>query len=229
MKYKLYKSGFTLLELTIILLIIGLISAVVIFGFTLSESAHSKRIISELNYFKQAIDRFQDQFNGWPGDLPRADELWGADCGGDAAASTGGCNGDGDRLIEWGDAEGVKGWQLLQLAEMIDSTIPLSGSITSDEAVIGTNVPASQITPIGYSLYSTGGINYLSLGGAVTNARNDAPVLTPNAARIMDERLDDGNPSTGLLVGRGASCIAAGEYNLAVRTSECSLDLALTR
>lgn len=232
-----YKNGFTMIEMSIVLILIGVIVASVLSAGVIQDNAEQKRLISELSFYDNAIKSFYNQFNGWPGDIRRADEVWGANCGGDSAASGGGCNGDGDRLIEWSAAEGVKGWQHLELAELIEPN-NYSGTMTSGTATIGTNIPASRLDNIGYSLYNAGTSNFLSVGGPVSSNRNTGPFMAPVAAESIDVKLDDGAPTTGTVRAIGTNCISgtefiyleeSGHWDTTVDDNVCSLDYLITK
>lgn len=221
-------NGFTLIEMAIVLILIALSGTLITSVSTFFQSSKEKRILSELQYYQQAIISFRDQYKGWPGDWPGAYNMWGADCGGDASSDTGGCNGDGDRFIEWGNAEGVKAWQHLQLADMISTTPPMSGTITSNEAVIGSNVPASKIDDVGYYLYTDTDGHQLLAGSEVTLKPNYGPILPPSAARSMDNKIDDGNPETGLFRSRGTTdCFSGENYNLEEEGDVCAVKIIL--
>lgn len=84
--------GFTLIELAIVLVVIGLLLGGVLKGQELIESARARNIISQLDSIKAAYYAFQDKHRAAPGDYPGA--LAYANLSGIASAQVGG-NGDG--------------------------------------------------------------------------------------------------------------------------------------
>ncbi len=101
-----YKRGFTLIELSIVLVIIGLIVGGVLAGQSLIRAAEIHSVVTDLQKFDTAINTFQGKYDALPGDMPNATSYWGAaggnGTGNDAACfntvSTGAatCNGSGD-------------------------------------------------------------------------------------------------------------------------------------
>ncbi len=63
------KSAFSLMELSIVLIIIGLLVAGVTGGKSLIDSARQRAFINELNNYKQAIYTFRVAKDRLPGDL----------------------------------------------------------------------------------------------------------------------------------------------------------------
>ena len=63
------RSGFTLVELSIVLVIIGLIAGGVLVGRDLIEAAAIRQQITQVERFKTAVQTFRTKYNGLPGDL----------------------------------------------------------------------------------------------------------------------------------------------------------------
>ena len=62
------QSGFTLVEIAIVLVIIGLLLAGVLKGQELIESSRTKRMANDLTSFTAMITSYQDRYRGIPGD-----------------------------------------------------------------------------------------------------------------------------------------------------------------
>jgi len=62
--------GFTLIELSIVLVIIGLIAGGVLVGRDLIRTAEVRATISQIEKYQTAVHTFQTKYNGLPGDLP---------------------------------------------------------------------------------------------------------------------------------------------------------------
>lgn len=82
------KKGFTLIELSIVIIIIGLIVAAVVAGQSLIQQSRVRGQISQLESFRTAYYAFKLQFNAVPGDFSRASSYW-----------PGAINGDGNNKI----------------------------------------------------------------------------------------------------------------------------------
>ncbi len=136
--------GFTLVELSIVLVVLGLLVGSVLAGQSLIRSAELRSIIKEKETFTLALHTFNEKYDALPGDMTNATEFWGAE---DADAATcrntfsdgvETCNGNGDNFIgypifQWGIAgtteygEMFRAWQHLANAELIAGKGTFSG------------------------------------------------------------------------------------------------------
>jgi len=106
--------GFTLVELSVVMVIIGLIVGGILIGQTMIANAELNSVISDVNKYKVAINTFRNKYGKYPGDLKNATDYWGA-------ANT--VNGDGDGRIYFKNGsirEGQNVWNQLGLAGMIE-------------------------------------------------------------------------------------------------------------
>lgn len=71
------QHGFTLIELSIVLIIIGLIVGGVLVGQDLIKAAELRKVISEVETIKTAINTFKVKYNALPGDFSEATSYWG--------------------------------------------------------------------------------------------------------------------------------------------------------
>jgi prepilin-type N-terminal cleavage/methylation domain-containing protein len=88
------KSGFTLIELSIVLVIIGLIVGGILTGRDLIEAAKGRQAVRFLNDFDMSVNTFRAKFNCLPGDCTQAVAF------GLGAAGGAGCNGNGNGAID---------------------------------------------------------------------------------------------------------------------------------
>ena len=86
------KRGFTLVELSIVLVIIGLIVGGVLAGRDLIRAATLRAVIKEVKNYETVIHIFRDKYGYLPADMPNARDYWPA-CNDNGANP---CNGDGD-------------------------------------------------------------------------------------------------------------------------------------
>lgn len=90
------RKGFTLIELSIVLVIIGLIVGGVLVGRDLIRSSAARAQISQIASYNTAVNTFTGKYNGLPGDLaePAASQF------GFRARGAYAGQGDGNRILE---------------------------------------------------------------------------------------------------------------------------------
>lgn len=213
-------QGFTLIELSIVLVIIGLIVGGVLVGQDLIKAAEVRSTIAQYEKYNTAINTFRTKYNGIPGDLSATQATAFALFDDGMGGGTG--EGDGNGLIQApaGTAaqigEPLAFWRHLSQASLIDGN--LGGNLAANGAVaanttgstIGTYVPAAKIGRGNYWVVGADtGLNYYMLSGFDTTGITTAGVidftsqLTPIEAFNMDTKLDDGLPNVGTVQARG--------------------------
>lgn len=103
--------GFTLVEISLVIAVLGLLVGTVLGAQALSNNQKLKEIVSSAKNYQLAVKQFQAQYGFPPGDFPTATEVWGRLDGGDiavncasamdsvAATGTETCSGNGDGYI----------------------------------------------------------------------------------------------------------------------------------
>ena len=173
------QSGFTLVEIAIVLVIIGLLLGGVLKGQELINSAKIKNLVADMNGISTAVYAYQDRFKALPGDDGTAATRWTSTTAGNASATlTGAFNSgtvtDESRLF----------WQHLRLAGFIggdpDTTQPINavGGITGVQWGAGNQTVAALTQ---------------GLAGLVVCQAN----ILGRIAESMDNQLDDGRPNSG--------------------------------
>lgn len=219
-------SGFSLVELSIVMLIAGLLVAGITSGAHLMQAAKLNKIISEITGYVTATNNFKDKYRAWPGDMPNATSYWGTYSAGPPI--TGATNGNGDEKI----TEDFQAWRQMALAGMISGSYTgVTAGATSYQA--GVNMPASSIEGAYYQLYHWG--PYFGTTGLFLAlekfAANDAGggALTPSDTHIIDVKIDNGIASTGNVYGhRGSDYIGASGKCVDADFSAASANYILT-
>ena len=172
-------GGFTLIELSIVLVIIGLIVGGVLVGQDLIRAAEVRSVLTDVERFNTAANTFIGKYGCLPGDCANATTFWpvNPNCSGwdgNPTPTEGTCNGNGNGIIEMdGDSGGGTiansntqafyhdeahlFWQHLALAGLIP------GAYTGYNpgwvySVPGFNVPASRIPNGCYSMLNIQGV-----------------------------------------------------------------------
>ena len=177
------QTGFTLIEIAIVLVIIGLLLGGVLKGQELITSARVRNLISQQDGVKAAFFGFQDRFRAFPGDYTGAT----ANIPAISTAACNGGNGDGDGRIESGD-EARLAWEHMSKAGFI------AGSYICAAADSATTTP---VNPYGLYLQVIYDGTY---GGGSSPQRHNiktGPQIPVELISEMDRKVDDGNPNTG--------------------------------
>lgn len=180
------RNGFTLVEIAIVLVIIGLLLGGLLKGQELIDSARAKSIAQDLRSVSIAVLSYQDKYRALPGDDAGAASRWGP--------ST--CQGDGDGIIEGGSsapAENQCLWQHLRLANLItgDAT-----SLASPKHADGGD----------FSVFSRAADSPIpeTPGSLIVCAAN----VRGRHIAAFDAMLDDGNLGTGSLRAKPSSPVS---------------------
>ncbi|MFI4984128.1 MAG: type II secretion system protein [Rickettsiales bacterium] len=230
------KHGFTLLELSISLIIIALLMGAVASSAAMIRAARYRTIVDELQSLQVAYKTFEDRYHNIPGDFNAATALWpAANC----ASLTSSCNGNGDGIIETANDstdEAKAALKHLSLAGLITNPIELINTAPNAGMVLGVSAVQSKTGIVG--MYMAGG-TYIDKNAAGVTTRIANPFGTDNAvfaglpfnsvdnlivaafppatAFAMDEKIDDGTSygqySTG--AGTGKFRVIEGEGVLA--------------
>lgn len=212
-------NGFTLIELSIVLVIIGLIAGGVIAGMSLLQNARLQSIQKEARAVIVAANVFKTKYGYLPGDFPQAT----------TAIDPSTTNGNGDGLVDFrfnsggtSASETTRLWQHLTLSGIYPGSYP---GTYANPSLPGTHVPQSQLgqsigvyfssytrkTPFivgtayapltdnpgnGWHKIEIGRFYRGSLGPHFTRA-----VVKPLEAALLDQKYDDGIPYSGKFSG----------------------------
>lgn len=73
--------GFTLLEVSIVLVVIALIAGGIVVGRSVVRNAEIQGLIADVDRFRRAANLFREKYNYLPGDYPNGAGMWGTDAG----------------------------------------------------------------------------------------------------------------------------------------------------
>ncbi len=182
------QSGFTLVEIAIVLVIIGLLLGGILKGQELINSAKVKNLANDFRVIPTYIYAYQDKFKALPGD----DANVAAHVTGATSAPAGVTLGNGVINGAWNSIapadESFLFWQHVRLANLAAGpTDPADPTYTPKNAVGGTLGITSAVT--GQLQISGMSGTYLVCSGGVLG----------KFAKQLDIQMDDGNTATGSL------------------------------
>lgn len=175
-------AGFTLIELAIVLVIIGLLLGGVLKGQELINSAKVKNMANDFRNIQVYVYSYQDKFKALPGDDKAA-----------VQHVTATKNGNGNGVIDgvWSakvdTAETFNFWQHIRLAGLATGS-----TVMTDDAYLPTNAEGG---PIGIQAASTKSITGLKGSYVVCSGG-----ILGKFAKELDTAIDDGNTATGALM-----------------------------
>jgi prepilin-type N-terminal cleavage/methylation domain-containing protein len=179
---KKHQSGFTLIEIAIVLVIIGLLLGGVLKGQELITSARVRNLVSQQDGIKAAYFGFLDRYRALPGDYTAAS----TNINGVVAGACGTHNGDGDGQIEAGN-ESVLAWEHLSKSGFIN------GSYTCAAAESTTTTPTN---PYGTRMQLIYDNVYDGTPTARHNVKTGNQIPSDILAEV-DRKIDDGNAAGG--------------------------------
>lgn len=218
MKLKLsQKNGFTLVEISIVMIIIGLLIGGMFGGMKLVENMQVNKTVQDLKAIESAALTFKDTYGRLPGDMPNTAARL-PSCT-DAPCATGG---DGDRQISptnaatsWTAAldvtwERYTFWHHLLAANMLAmdymNTVDPTFGEGQPTAPIGGGYRMTNYTGSGTpcAIQNRGAI--LTITPEAAGALNTTYALQCGAIESVDRKTDDGDPYRGKLLIGTAAC-----------------------
>ncbi len=238
-------NGFTLVELAIVMMIIGLLIGGVLKGQEMIHNARITRTISEIKSYQSAFIAFQDKYSATAGDMLNARTRV-PNC----TAANNCSNGNGDShvgpTVTQGElltdiskqVENGNFWKHLVLSDFISGVNPSSNPAYP---AWGETHPAAAING-GYQFFFATAVNsavlsgtynghFLRLQGPVTgqpNVSGGANPISPKDAAIIDRKMDDGMNGSGWVFADDygtSNCDGGGGgghgYNETITTNDC--------
>lgn len=207
-------QGFTLVELSIVIVLIGLIVAGIAGASIILERAKLRALVTEINDYKSAVELFRSKYNAIPGDMRNANSYF-----------SGVENGNGDKKIAGLHGESAGAWKHLHEGGFIDTDyyghtfgpaethFPGPGNVTPTTPFGGISA-FTLFTPDWYNGDSgiTNGLTYPATNGAgklyirVSKyspgdpLQYGDPLFTSEQANELDITYDDGIANTGKII-----------------------------
>lgn len=197
-------KAFSLVELSIVIIILGLLVASVTVGKDLIQAAQLRGLISQIHSFETQTSTFKLKYDALPGDINNANKR-----------GLGSNNGDNDGVIEDGTADTIAdtaNYEIVYFWEHLNKAGFADGAYDGDNTngKIGETFPRAKHGG-GIVVYGEKGVNYYHIGiqDSVVGSPSTlsfADSLVPEDAFSIDNKLDDGYPLKGKMVARSASC-----------------------
>ena len=210
------RKGFTLIELSIVLMILFLIVGGIVGGKNLIESAKVYALIREVNFYLSNIKKFEATYDALPGDMSNATDYWPSSD-----------DGDGNGVYVEGTQDIALIWEHLKNADMIQGSYSgelVSGTYGQVYERVGITSPRSKVfSYAGYGVATIPSVwmssgeyypamtddrNYLIYGADGITTPSSAPkshrlfnaAITSKMAYRIDSKLDDGKPGQGAVL-----------------------------
>jgi len=193
--------GFSLIELALVLIIIGILTGAVFKGQDIVETARIQAVLNDINRIRTAAILYHDTFGQWPGNDPEARMRFGADVH----------NGHGNGIIS--DTEAEQFWtHLARAGHWPEATAPSSklGGKFSIEGDLATRK------------------NYLILSGPEQSGLLTPKQAASLKAKADDGSPSAGQIQVTEGAGAHAgSCVHEGAFHLATQAPVCILRVEL--
>ncbi len=204
-------SGFTLVEVTIVIAVISLMFGAVMVGYNIVTAASVNSFIRDVEGTNSSLMRFQENYMLEAGDFNEATSIW-SDVAGVA---------DGNADGQVAGAEINQVWLHLSASEIIKISYTTSLAETKLNGgklmyMYLTNVPSGALPKT---------TNHLLYVGDGSTAALFNPTVSAVEASEIDIKMDDGVPLTGNVIGSDstsvAGCVNAGAYNVSNDARSC--------
>lgn len=239
-------KAFTLVELSIVIAIIGVLITMVISGKELYQNSKTKILVKQFKTIDSAISFFKSSYKALPGDMDTATRYWSSSA-----------NGDGDGTIEYAldgsfEVEGLRAFQQLNLTDLLVGDFCGTQAGSSDStcqaaatgkkgARIDINIPKTTYEGVGiyidyidYASHLGSSNHWIIAGKEVADSQNTGSALVPKTAYLIDLKFDDSFPETGNILanGSGTTCYDASspkEYQQTTDSVTCTIGYKITQ
>jgi prepilin-type N-terminal cleavage/methylation domain-containing protein len=183
------QKGFTLVEIAIVLVIIGLLLGGILKGQEMITQAKIKNVVNDFNGITAAMNSYQDRYKALPGDDLNAATRW-----------TGAIAGDGNGQFNTG-AAGTNVYNHIPAAAAVSGTTPESALFWWDlrlAGFVGGSTAATAIASIAPPNNAANGIMGVQTSGmGFTSNIVCSSNLPDKIAIAVDTQMDDGTADSG--------------------------------
>jgi prepilin-type N-terminal cleavage/methylation domain-containing protein len=234
------QRGFTLLEIVIVILIVGMVLAGVMKGQEMITSAKVKRLSGQMDEIRAAFFGFEDRYLALPGDY--ANDLAALDCGSSTCL-----HGNGDDRVRASEAavdgsqvhEDILVWTHLTRSGLLKGEYDMAdGELTSSDRNTAKNPYGAYMQIAFDGVYGVGGTS------TARHTLKTGPQVPVEVLAELDRKTDDGRPYQGSVQFSpfaangapgpgegGAQCTTAatpnGAWNIAAGSTNCGAALLL--
>jgi len=196
---KKHQSGFTLVEIAIVLVIIGLLLGGVLKGQSMIESAKVKALANEMKAVQAAYYAYEDKFKAIPGDDAKSTTHLGATVNGVAIVDP---------------TPATAGDSLINTGTWVGAAVPVA---TNENALFWMHTRAAGLMTgdagSGVAVNSAGGALGIGSTAIVTGLSGSTFVCTGGIdgklALQLDTAMDDGKPNGGAIQATAGTAIVA--------------------
>ncbi|MGZ5081865.1 MAG: prepilin-type N-terminal cleavage/methylation domain-containing protein [Usitatibacter sp.] len=192
------QSGFTLVEIAIVLVIIGLLLGGILKGQELINSAKVKNLANDFRVIPTYVYAYQDKFKALPGDDSAAVGTHLSNCAAPCA------NGNGNGVINgmWNSTtaadETWQFWGHVRQANLAAGPTTWAATAVTDPYV-PKNAVGGQLGISSMSLTGNGGATQVQITGMTGSYQVCSAGILGKFAKQLDIQMDDGNTATGSL------------------------------
>ena len=223
------EKGFTLVELAIVMVIIGLLIGGILKGQEMIANAQVTATIAQMKGLDAAASTFRDQYDAFPGDMANASTRL-INCAANPCN-----NGNGDSIINVNvgaapslTAESTFFFNQMKAADLISgfdgsATLAFGQALPSASIGGGYTVGHTATGLTGFAGLRSGAYIVLTGQPAVIASGNGMP--NPSQSARIDRKMDDGQPTTGSvqLDILNVGCVTGTVYNEINNAVSCSL------
>lgn len=203
------EKGFSLVELAIVLVIIGLIVGGILTGQDLIRGSELNRVVADINKYQTAMQTFRLKYNNLPGDIDNASSYWSGTANGnkDAVICCAGSSASNEQYLFW---------YHLGLSGILSGGYDNNGAWTNNPQISEEVAPVASggnhgVMPVHAGSWTNWGWATTGLYGRTGNAFKiglveastftRAGVINAEEMYSIDAKHDDGLPATGKIFG----------------------------
>jgi prepilin-type N-terminal cleavage/methylation domain-containing protein len=179
--------GFTLIEIAIVLVIIGLLLGAIIKGQELVTGARVRNIIQQQEQYRTTFYAFMERYRNPPGDYAQASANIKDIAPGPCGTPNANGNGNGDNRIETGGSEHTLAWEHLSKAGFLNVVYTCA---------LEVGPTTSPLNRYEQPLELVFDAQYAGIAGARHNLKTGGRIAS-NLLAEADRKIDDGVATTG--------------------------------